>query len=85
MTAEGGRARPFGVMVEGARLRTQGSLRDLMQKWAEARETWDDATARAFGIAYIENLEQAVRAALPAMEKMAELLHRMQRECEDPE
>lgn len=84
MTAEGGRARPYGVMVEGARMRTQGSLRDLLQKWNEVRETWDDATARAFGTTYIETLEQAVRTALPAMEKMAELLHRMQRECEDP-
>lgn len=84
MTAEGGRARPYGVMVEGARMRTQGSLRDLLQKWNEARETWDDAAAQAFGTTYLETLEQAVRSALPAMEKMAELLHRMQRECEDP-
>ncbi|MFM8680675.1 MAG: hypothetical protein ACKOGH_13870 [Alphaproteobacteria bacterium] len=84
MTAEGGRARPFGVMVEGARLRTQGALRDLLQKWAEAGEAWDDATAGAFGTRYVEQLDEAVRAALPAMEKMAELLHRVQRDCEDP-
>ena len=83
MTAEG-RTRPFGVMVEGARIRSQGALRDLLQKWAQARETWDDATAVAFGQRYIEQLEHAVRAALPAMEKMAEQLHRMQKECDDP-
>lgn len=84
MTAEGGRTRPFGVMVEGARVRAQGSLRDFMQKWSLARETWDDATARAFGERYVEQLEQAVRAALPALEKMAEQLQRMQKECDEP-
>ena len=59
-------------------------MRDLLQHWNETRETWDDATAQAFGERYIEQLEQAVNAALPAMEKMAEQLHRMQKDCEDP-
>lgn len=84
MTAEGGGTRPFGVMVEGARVRTQGALRDFMQKWAMAREAWDDATAAAFAERYVEQLDQAVRAAMPAMEKMAEQLHRMQKDCDDP-
>lgn len=85
MTAEGGRARPFGVMVEGARLRTQGALRDFLQKWSLESELWDDATAAAFRERYVEQLDQAVRTALPALEKMAEQLRRMQKECEDPQ
>ena len=79
-----GGIRPFGVMVEGARVRAHGALRDLLQKWEASRESWDDATAAAFGARYIETLEDAVRAALPAMEQMAETLHRMQRDCRDP-
>jgi len=72
------------VSVEGSRQRALASLRDLKSRWAQAQELWTDATAAEFGDRYVEQLEQAIRSALPAMEKMAETLHRMQRDCRDP-
>ncbi|MBM4006595.1 MAG: WXG100 family type VII secretion target [Planctomycetes bacterium] len=72
------------VSVEGARQRLQASLRDLKSQWEVARSAWQDATAETFGDRYIEELEQAVRTAMPAMEKMAETLVRVRRECGDP-
>jgi uncharacterized protein YukE len=71
------------MSVEGARQRVQASLRDLKAQWDIARSSWQDATAEAFGDRYIEELEQAVRTAMPAMEKMAETLIRVRRECGD--
>ena len=72
------------MSMDGARTRAQGALKELKVKWADASASWNDATARAFERRYIEQLEQAVRAALPAMEKMAEVLARVRSECGDP-
>lgn len=72
------------MSMEGARTRAQGAMKELKVKWAEASEQWNDATAKAFERRYIEQLEQALRAALPAMEKMAETLARVRSECGDP-
>ncbi|NBX24851.1 MAG: hypothetical protein EBQ99_02175 [Planctomycetes bacterium] len=72
------------MSVEGARMRLQGSMKDLLVKWSEAEALWRDATADHFHRRYIESLEAAVKSALPAMEKMAETLHRVRVECGDP-
>jgi hypothetical protein len=49
-----------------------------------AESVWRDATAAKFSARYIEQLEDAVRSALPAMERMAEILARVRSECGDP-
>lgn len=72
------------MSVEGARQRLQASLRDLKAQWEVARASWQDATSQAFEDRYVEELEQAVRTAMPAMEKMAEALARVRRDCGDP-
>lgn len=72
------------MSVEGARVRLQGSLRDLLLKWAEAEQVWRDATARTFAGRYITPLEDSVRSALPAMEHMAEVLVKVRSDCGDP-
>ena len=72
------------MSMDGARTRAQGALKELKVKWTEASASWNDVTAKAFERRYIEQLEQAVRAALPAMEKMAEVLARVRSECGDP-
>lgn len=72
------------MSLEGARMRAQGALKELKIKWAEAEASWNDGTAQAFEKRYVEQLEQAVRSALPAMEAMAAVLERVRRECGDP-
>ena len=72
------------MSVEGARMRLQGSMKELMAKWSEVEPLWRDATARGFQKRYLEALEAAVKSALPAMEKMAETLHRVRSECGEP-
>lgn len=72
------------MSVEGARMRIQGSMKDLRVKWSEAESVWRDVTAAKFNARYIEQLEDAVRSALPAMERMAEILARVRGECGDP-
>lgn len=72
------------MSVQGARQRVQASLRDLKAQWERSRELWRDSTADEFGERYVEQLEQAMRSALPAMEKMVEVLEHLARDCRDP-
>ena len=72
------------MSVEGARMRMLGAMKDLHMKWGEAESLWRDATAEAFRRRYIESLEDAVRSAMPALEKMADSLARMRADCGDP-
>lgn len=72
------------MSVEGARMRLQASMKELLQKWDQLEPMWRDATSRAFHARYIDQLEVAVKLALPAIEKMSETLHRVRSECGEP-
>ena len=56
--------------------------KELNIHWREVREHWSDVKASEFESEYLAQLEPAVRAALTAMEKIAEVLERARRECE---
>ena len=72
------------MSMEGSTQRLQASLRELKLQWERSRLVWQDAAAVEFGERYVDALEQAIRAAMPAMEKMAESVARVRRECGDP-
>lgn len=59
-----------------------GAVSDLRRKWEQTREYWDDTNAEAFEAAYIEPLEQRVRVAIDAMDKLAAAQARAARACE---
>lgn len=72
------------MSMEGSRQRLQASLRELKVQWERTRLVWQDAAAAEFGERYVDALDQAIRAAMPAMEMMAESVARLRRECGDP-
>jgi hypothetical protein len=59
------------------------ALKQLRLKWETARETWDDATSRAFHKEHIEPLAPRVKETLEAVGRLAELLARASREVSD--
>jgi len=50
-------------------------------RWVAAREQWADRRAGDFEARYIEPLTPATRAAVGAMEQMAEVTSRARQEC----
>jgi len=64
------------------RSKLMGSLRDLMLRWEKTKMSWDDPMSADVERTILEPLEPKVRAAVAAMEKMAEILARAKRECE---
>jgi hypothetical protein len=49
--------------------------------WQEARDGWDDPVSRDFEITYWLPLKNQVETTLQALDRLAPLLARAQREC----
>ena len=56
-------------------------FKDLLVKWHQAREDWDDIVAQEFEKKYIEPLEMSLRTAVSAMDHMAQIMSRVDRDC----
>jgi hypothetical protein len=59
------------------------AIKQLHLKWEAARETWDDATSRAFHKEHIEPLAPKVKETLEAIGRLAEVLARASRDVSD--
>ena len=67
----------------GGRVKAQVARKDLIQKWDRVREHWTDDVALQFQETSIDPLEGQVRAAMTAMDKMRECMHKIKIECGD--
>ncbi|HEY0009542.1 MAG TPA: hypothetical protein VGB55_12520 [Tepidisphaeraceae bacterium] len=56
-------------------------LKDLLMHWQNTRESWDDTVSEQFEKNYLEPLEQAIRSATTAMDQMAQVLGKIDRDC----
>lgn len=59
------------------------SIKDLKQRWIEARSVWDDENAERFEEKYITPLEQDLKMAVSAMDSMATALSQARHDCEE--
>lgn len=55
-------------------------LKDLMAKWYQTRQDWNDVVAQEFEKKYLEPLEMALRQAVSAMDHMAQVLAKVDRD-----
>ena len=58
------------------------SIQTLSNAWHEVQEQWRDATAKEFEQRYLEELKPAVKTSIEAMNRMANLLATVERDCE---
>ncbi|MCX7391794.1 MAG: hypothetical protein WCR23_04090 [Planctomycetota bacterium] len=59
------------------------ALKHLEIKWESAKESWDDATSRAFHKEYIETISPDVKETLEAIGRLSEVLSRASRDVAD--
>jgi hypothetical protein len=69
------------VMAGAARLNQ--SIRALRDQWLITEATWGDAVRRRFEERYLNPLGPAVDSAMIGMQKMAEVLDQVRRDCSD--
>ena len=58
------------------------AMKELMQRWAETKQGWNDARSAEFEDRYLRELESDLRTAGSAMEQMGVLLNQVRRDCE---
>lgn len=59
------------------------AMRALRDHWLVTEATWSDSTRRRFEERHILPLEPAADAAMIGMQKLAELLDKVRRDCSD--
>jgi hypothetical protein len=57
--------------------RLQHALKNLLEKWDIAQETWNDSASRDFEKLHIVPLEQQTKHAIIGMEKLSEVLYKI--------
>ncbi len=69
------------VMAGSTRLNQ--TVRALKEQWLVTEATWGDAVRHRFEERYLAPLEPAVDAAINGMQKIAEVLDKVRRDCSD--
>jgi hypothetical protein len=59
------------------------ALKQLEIKWDSAKDTWNDATSKAFHKEHIEPLRPDIKETLEAIGRLAEVLARAARDVAD--
>jgi hypothetical protein len=57
------------------------SLKDLLMKWDQTKLDWSDEVAEEFEKNYLEPLEMTLQQAVAAMDHMAQVLAKVDRDC----
>lgn len=68
------------LSVGGAKLHE--AIKKLQEAWGETSQHWTDDNARQFCENHLEPIGPRVKAAHDAINRLAEVLARAQRECE---
>ncbi len=58
------------------------SMEMLSGAWLDVQEQWRDTTAQEFEHRYLDELEPVVKTTIEAMNRMANLLATVERDCE---
>lgn len=71
------------MSLASARVKLQESLREARIGWLAVRQQWDDPAAKAIEHDAIDPLEERIRAAVAAIERMETFTHAVMRETRD--
>lgn len=66
----------------GASARLDALTRELLNRWRQTREHWNDAKAREFEERFIHPLETAVKVTVSGVENLEQTMNKMRRDCE---
>lgn len=58
------------------------AVKDLLLRWQDARNVWNDVNAKRFEEERLIPLQQDLKAAVSAMDSMAVLIQQVRHDCE---
>ncbi len=63
--------------------RLSQTVRSIRDQWLIAEATWSDSARQRFEERYLAPLDPAVDSAINGLQKLAEVLHQVRRDCSD--
>ncbi len=73
------------MSVRASQTQLTDALKQFQQRWGRVRERWDDPRARELQKELVDPLEAMVRAAVAALDNVADLMTTAQRDCANDE
>ena len=70
------------MSMSGSKARLVGLSKELSLKWEDTKNYWRDAKAQEFERKYLQELFAGVDKTIGVVEKLDELLKRVQKDCE---
>lgn len=70
------------MSLSGTKGRLSGTQKELALRWAETKNCWRDAKSREFEKKFLEDLWLQLDRTLTVMDKMDELLRKIENDCE---
>ena len=70
------------MSMGGSKARLVGLSKELSLKWEDTKNYWRDAKAQEFENKYLQELFAGVDKTIGVVEKLDELLKRVQKDCE---
>jgi hypothetical protein len=68
--------------LNGTKSRLTGATKELLLRWTETRNHWRDAKSHEFHQQYMQELFARVERAGTMIDKLAEVLKKIQDDCE---
>ena len=68
--------------LSGNKSRLVGLTQELVLRWSETRSSWRDAKSQEFDEKYMQELRAQVDKAVTIIEKLDEVLKKVQSDCE---
>ncbi len=71
------------MSINAGRAKLESSRQDFLVAWARVKSVWHDEISAEFEQRFVETADQRIKAAAPAIEELADLINRVQRDCGD--
>jgi hypothetical protein len=70
------------MSLSGSKTRLTGATKELALRWTETRHYWRDAKSQEFHQKYMQELSARVERATGIIDKLDEILKKLQDDCE---
>jgi hypothetical protein len=70
------------MSVRASRTQLATLTRELMSRWEQVKNHWQDEQSREFEAKYLEPLQIQVAATLTALDKLDQLITKVRSDCE---
>ncbi len=70
------------MSIRTGKAQLEAALKELLIKWDHTQTRWNDPVSKDFDKEFITPIDRRIKSAIPAIEKLADVLHKARRDCQ---